>query len=420
LHIAYNKSRGGTVPTLDISERSLIERIVAKDGLKFSFIVWLAVRLILSAWGVLVMTVAPAQTYPNVVDHYPGSYVPNYDTFGYALGVWNVHDTQHYISIADNGYGKEPFFYTAFFPGFPLLIKLVSFLIGGQSLLAALLITNISALVFFWYLYRLAEADYGEEIARRAVIISAVFPTSFFLFMGYNEPPLLAFTVAAFYYGRQQKWWLAGILAGCAALVKQPGIFLLLPLGYMYWRQYVAYRDRRRGTLFLKKLEWAWLLLIPIAALGYVAYRYLLLGTPSQGPTDLGAGEELTLPGLPLVRALLAIPYGSQFFAANLLDILFAVAMIVLVAALVIKARSKMFALYSVPIALVSLCVTYSDTLRFRPEIDMPRRILILFPIFIYIALALPSTRAFRYYVFASILGYLFLTGLFINWFFVA
>jgi hypothetical protein len=420
LHIAYDKKRGGTVPTLDISERSLIERIVAKDGLKFSFIVWLAVRLTLSAWGILVMTLARPDTYPNVVDHYPGAYVPNHDPFGYALGVWNVYDTQHYISIANNGYEKIPYFYTAFFPGFPLLIKLVSLLIGGQSLLAALLVTNISALIFFWYLYRLVEADYGQEVAKRAVIISAVFPTSFFLFMGYTESPLLAFTVAAFYYGRQQKWWLAGILAGCAALIKQPGIFLLLPLGYMYWRQYIAYRDKRRGALFLKKLEWAWLLLIPIAALGYMTYRYLVLSTPSGGVADLGAGEQLTLPGLPLVRALLAIPANTPFFAANLLDIIFAVAMIVLVSALVIRTRSKMFALYSVPIALISLCVTYGDTLHIRPEIDMPRRILILFPIFIYLALALPSTRAFRYFAFASILGYLFLTGLFIDWFFVA
>jgi len=418
--MAYDKMRGGTVPMLDIQERSTIERIVAKEGLKFSFLVWLAVRLLLSVWGAFVMIIAPEDTYSNVLAHYPGTYIPDSDAYGYSLGVWNVHDSQHYISIADNGYEKEPFFYTAFFPGFPLLIKLVSFLIGGQSLLAALLVTNVSALLFFWYLYRLVEADYGEKIAKRAVIVSAIFPTSFFLFMGYTEAPFLAFTVAAFYYGRQNKWWLAGILAGCAAFIKQPGIFLILPLGYMYWRQYIVYKDKHKGALFLKKLEWTWLLCIPIAFLGYLTYRYLLLSTPSSGATDLGAGEQLTLPGVPLFRALLAIPNQSAFFAANLLDLAFTFLMIGLVAALVMKSRSKSFSLYAVPIALISLCVTYSDTVALRPEIDMPRRILIIFPIFVFVALALPSARAFRYFVYMSVVGYLFLTGLFINWFFVA
>src|SRR6266568_2723411 len=126
----YSKVRGGTVPMLDIRERGTIERIVAKEGFKFGFIVWLVVRILLSVWGVTIMAIAPSQTYPNVVAHYPGAYVPNGDTYSFALGIWNVHDTQHYISIADNGYSKEPIFYTAFFPGFPLLIKLIGFLLG--------------------------------------------------------------------------------------------------------------------------------------------------------------------------------------------------------------------------------------------------------------------------------------------------
>jgi hypothetical protein len=226
--------------------------------------------------------------------------------------------------------------------------------------------------------------------------------------------------VAAFYYGRQNKWWLAGIMGGCAALIKQPGVFLILPLAYMYWRQYITYRTKRGHILFIKKLEWAWLLFIPITAFGYLTYRYLLLSTPLGGATDLGAGEELTVPGVPLIRALLAIPSTGAFFAANLLDITFALLMVGLVTALVLRSRSKTFSLYAVPVALISLCVTYNGTQFIRPEIDMPRRILIIFPIFVYLAVALPSRRAFRYFTVASIVGYLFLTGLFINWFFVA
>lgn len=418
-HTPYNRLRGGTVPMLNIRERATIERIVAKDALKFAFVVWLAMRLVLSAWGALVMATAPQVTYPNVVQHYPGVYVPGYDLHGFVLGLWNVHDTQNYISIAENGYASDPPFFTAFFPGYPLLIKVVGFILGGQSLLAALLITNISALFFFWYLYRLVEADYGQTIARRSLVISAVFPTSFFLFMGYTEAPLMAFAVAAFYYGRQHKWWLAGILAGCAALTKQPGVFLMLPLGYMYWRQYTAYKVKDRGV-FLKKLQWAWLLLIPIAFLGYMAYSSFLVGDHAKGATELGAGEVFTPPGLPLIRAFLAINPDNLLLGPNLLDIGFTLLMIGLVVGVVLKMRANSFSLYSLPVAFISLCVTYSGTAYIRPEIDLPRRTLIIFPIFILLAITLPSARAFRYFVYLSMIVYLCLTGLFINWFFVS
>jgi hypothetical protein len=102
----------------------------------------------------------------------------------------------------------------------------------------------------------------------------------------------------------------------------------------------------------------------------------------------------------------------------NLLDLFFTLAMIALVVGVVVKLRSKSFAFYAVPIAIISLCVTDGDTLLLRPEIDMPRRVLIIFPIFIFLAVALPSDKAFRYFSYVSAIAYLLLTGLFVNWFF--
>ncbi|HKP53092.1 MAG TPA: glycosyltransferase family 39 protein [Chloroflexia bacterium] len=419
MHTLYDQMRGGTTPMLDLKERALVERIVAKDALKFGFAVWLAVRLTLSIWGIAVMAFSSPETYPNVLKHYPHLDLPSGDLHDYALGLWNVYDTSIYTQIADNGYDSDPDFLTAFFPGYPLLIKLVSIFLLGNSLLAAIVVSNIAALIFFWYLYRLVEADYGEAVAKRAVIISAVFPTSFFLFMGYTEAPLLAFTVAAFYYARQHKWWLAGVLAGGAALIKQPGVLLIVPLGYMYWKQYLTYSKKRRHT-FLNKLEWVWLLLCPIAAGGYYAYRYLFVATSAGGLHDLGANELITLPGVPLYNAFLAIRPDNPLLPFNVMDICFAIVMIGLVIGVALKIRSTTFSLHAVLLALVSLSVTFLDTIDTRPEIDMPRRVLIIFPIFIYLALAVNRPRAFRIVVYFSSILYLCLTGLFINWFFVS
>ncbi len=415
VHTGYSKVRGGTVPMLEVSERYTIERIVARDGLKFGFVVWLTMRIILSVWGFTVMSAAPSELYSVVAKHNPGVSLPSEDLYGYALGVWNIYDTQHYIHIADNGYESDPGYLTAFFPGYPMLIKVVSFLLFGQSLLAAVLVSNVAALIFFWYLYRLVDADYGEKVARRAVILSAVFPTSFYLFLGYTEAPLLAFTVASLYYGRQHKWWLAGLLAGCAALMKQPGVFLILPLGYMYWKQYVTYK---KASSFLRKLDWSWLLLGPIMAAGYMIYRYLNIATPITNAADLGAGESITIPGVPLARAFLALRPDNPVLTANILDLSFTLLMIGLVILTAYKIRSITYGLYSIVLALISLSVTWPYEL--RPEVDMPRRALIIFPMFICLALITEKTKTFRYVAITSFVLFLCLSALFINWVFVS
>jgi hypothetical protein len=332
-----------------------------------------------------------------------------------ALDLWNVYDARHYLTIANSGYGSDPGFLTAFYPGFPLLIKVVGFLTPDHLLLSAIVVTNVSALFFFWYLYRLVDADYGENVARRAVILSAVFPTAFYLFLPYTEAPLLAFTVASLYYGRQQKWWLAGLLAGCAALIKQPGVFLILPLGYMYWRQFVTYK---KSLSYLRKLDWAWLLLCPITAAAYNIYRYLNIAVPITKPTDLGAGEVIVFPGQPLVNALLVMRPDNPVLSANILDTSFTLLMITLVILTAIKIRSITYGLYSVVLAVVSLCVTWPYD--FRPEVDMPRRALIIFPMFILLAIVTEKPRVFRYVVMASSGLFLVLSALFINWIFVS
>jgi hypothetical protein len=393
---------------LERAEHAYIEKLVARDGLRFAFFLWLGVRVALSIWGMLSILVSG------------DSALSQWDLEHYTLGVWNVFDTTHYITIADDGYESNPDYLTAFFPGFPLLTKLFSMLLFGNSLLAALLVANISTIFFFWYFYRLVEADYGEQVAKRAVVFSAVFPTSYYLFLGYTEAPLLAFSLAAFYYGRQNKWWAAGILAGAAALVKQPGIFLLLPLAYMYVRQYAARTAGSSRSLvdLLKRKDWAWLLLCPATALTYTAYRYLFLGSQLKGPTDLGASEMLQLPGLALAQALQVAHFGNPLFIFNVMEIAFTVLMIVLVVGSLVKIRSLTYSIYSVLISVVSLAVTWPNI--WRPEADMPRRMLIIFPVFIYLALVTGKRRIFIYTVAVSFLLGLALSCLFVNGFFIS
>jgi hypothetical protein len=384
-------------------------------GLKFAFLVWLAVRLLLSAWGALRFFLTPPAVYQNVQEHYPNVVLPQHDLAGYLLGIWNIYDTPDYIKIAQEGFASNPTWLTALFPGYPLLIKLTGVLLFDQLLLAALVVANVAAFLFFWYLYRLVVLDYPPEVARRAVIVSAIFPTSFFLFLGYTEAPLLAFTVAALYYARRQCWWAAGLLAVGATLVKQPGVFLMLPLAYLFWQAWrTAPGGQGRPSL------WAalWLLPAPLAAAAYSLYRYFYLQTPSQGLTDVGASGVLTIPGLPLLRALAVIRPDNPLIVVNVIDVVFALLLIGLVTGVVVRIRRVPYTLYSLLLAGVSLALTWPDV--WRPEVNMPRRLLIIFPIYIYLACVTANPRVFRWVGATFLTGFLILSGLFITWTFIS
>jgi hypothetical protein len=256
-------------------------------------------------------------------------------------------------------------------------------------------------------------------VARRAVLFTAIFPSSFFFFLGYTGSLILASMVASIYYARQGKWWLAGLLAAAATLLKQPGIFILVPLGFIYWQQYRANRTGRQPATKLG-LGWLWLLLSPLAALAYLLYRYLYLATPMSGVTDLGGTEKLTFPGYPLIKAFQAIGAdNSTFLPFNLMDIAFTLLSIVLIVGVAIKVRRTPYTLFAIVLGLANLSV-YMYTYVFRPEVNAPRRLDLIFPIFIFLALITESPRAYRILTYISVALFLVMSGLFANWIFIS
>jgi 4-amino-4-deoxy-L-arabinose transferase-like glycosyltransferase len=50
--------------------------------------------------------------------------------------------------------------------------------------------------------YQLVREDFGSEIAERAVLYLAIFPTAFFFAAAYNESLFLCLALLSFYYMR--------------------------------------------------------------------------------------------------------------------------------------------------------------------------------------------------------------------------
>jgi hypothetical protein len=164
--------------------------------------------------------------------HYPSSLPhPAYGALDYLTQPWNRWDTIWYLDIAQHGY--VTYGSSAFLPLYPLLIRCLNPLLGGNVLLAALAISTVATFVALLALYHLAE-----RLAPRmgaggyTVLVAASVPVAFFLVSGYTEALFLALALWAMLAAMDGAWWRFVALGALAALTRQQGVLLaVLPLG---------------------------------------------------------------------------------------------------------------------------------------------------------------------------------------------
>jgi len=131
------------------------------------------------------------------------SYVLNMDRFSDSfISLWNNWDTPHYLKIAKEGYSSstvgERHLLIAFFPLFPLITKLFSFVFQNY-LLSGLIVSNIAYGFAVFYLYKLVRLDFERSDALRTAIYFSIFPTAYFLHAAYTESLFLALTINGLY-----------------------------------------------------------------------------------------------------------------------------------------------------------------------------------------------------------------------------
>ena len=172
------------------------------------------------------------------------------------LYVWNNWDAQSYQSIAQHGYQSgEGRFNLVFFPLYPLLVRLVAS-VARDYVLSAFVVSGVASVCAVLLLKRLALADEPERVARRASWFLLVFPTSYFLHIGYAESLFLALVLGCFVAARRGDWPLAGVTGLLAALCRVNGLLLFPVLLAEALDEY-----RRTG-----RRRWAWLWASPRSA----------------------------------------------------------------------------------------------------------------------------------------------------------
>jgi hypothetical protein len=176
---------------------------------------------------------------------------------------WGWHilimDTGFYRGIASSGYTGDPA-KAAFFPLFPLLIHLASYVTGGNYLLAGLVTMIACGAASAVAVWALADRLCGRRVADRAVILYCVFPGAMTFGILYSEPLGVALAACALLALVDRRWLLAGIIGALATAERPTLVVLVVAAGAA---AAVAIRDRR---------EWRALLAPALTPLGIVLY----------------------------------------------------------------------------------------------------------------------------------------------------
>jgi hypothetical protein len=187
-------------------------------------------------------------------------------------------DSSWYLLIAERGYGHNPE-RAEFFPLYPLVTRVVGHIVTSD-LIAGLIVSLLSFAIALVILYRLVELELDGETARITLLLIAFCPTALFFSAIYSESLFLALSVGCFFQARRGRWASAGILGGLAALERNSGIMLMVPIILLYL--YGPRGDRppphrtnstwwsRLVPRYQVRLSLAWVLLIPAGLLLFV------------------------------------------------------------------------------------------------------------------------------------------------------
>jgi Gpi18-like mannosyltransferase len=175
------------------------------------------------------------------------------------LEIWNRWDAVNYQKIAQFGYSAtgemQPLL--VFYPLYPWTVRMLAFF-TRDYVLSAFIISTLASLVAAIILLRLVELDYPRELAQRAVWFLFIFPTSYFLHIGYTESLFLMLVLSSVYAARKQSWLVAALLGALTCMTRANGLVLgpVLVMEAAY-----QYRKTRRW-------QWQWLFIL-LAGLGF-------------------------------------------------------------------------------------------------------------------------------------------------------
>lgn len=333
-------------------------------------------------------------------------------------------DGVHYLRIAQNGYDAE--FTQAFFPLYPLLIRILNLLpknplldtriyVDPSFFWVGFILANIFFLLSLYLFYKLIRIDFNQKVAFRSLILLAFFPTSFYFGAIYTESLFLFLVLGALYFTRKGNFLAAGIFSALASATRVFGL-LLIPVIL------IEFFLRFRGRLFQRSGDLAQMiigvLIAPFGLLFYMLYLrfnfdqplYFLTSQPLFG-AERTSSSVVFLPQViyRYLKIFLTVPITSQLFLNAFLEFTVTVVLLTSLILFIKKIRFSYLIFTLGCLALPTLTGTLSS---------MPRYALMGFLLLPFLSQF--RNRYFRILVFTSILTEIILTAIYIRGYWVA
>jgi hypothetical protein len=325
---------------------------------------------------------------------------------------WERQDALWFLRIAEHGYSADDAS-AAFFPLYPLVVRGLSLVLGGHPLAAALLVSNLAFLGALMVLFVLTRTEMSDDLARKAVLYAALFPTAFFFLAPYSESLFLLLVVGSFWAARRARWGVAAILGALAALTRNVGVLVAIPLAIEAVHQ--AHAPTRR-PLPVRALALA---LVPAAGTLLYLWFWKLESGDWLAPLHQQAHWQREL-GSPLATLWDGTREAFRFVGVypggyHLLDWLIALAVLAAAAYALLRFRPS-YGVFAWAMIVVPLASEFGG----RPLIAFTRYALPIFPVYWAFARwtqGRPIRHELLVAVSASLLG--LMTLLFVNWYYV-
>jgi len=324
------------------------------------------------------------------------------------LDIWRRWDSFQFLHVAEHGY--EPTsdgitHYITTFPLFPLIIKNLTYFIGDYFI-SGLIFVNIAYFVSMVVLYNLVKMHYSEPVAFRTILFMGIYPLSFLFSMVYSESVFLMFSVLAFYFAYKEKWIMASVFGFCAAATRIVGVVLFVPLVLIYLDQ-IKYNIKNIRTPILS------ILLVPLGLCFVFFLHYLYSGNFL---IYFEMAKRVTLePSFPwtsiknTIQTIINYAKKGQFSEYAIIQ-LFSCFMILAVFIVGIKKIKNMpYLIYSILMLLLLLC---SNNL-----FSFQRYSIVLFPMFIILAIIADSWKFNTLYCCACIPLFVYFLYRYENWY---
>jgi Gpi18-like mannosyltransferase len=381
-------------------------------------ILWIIMRVITSLLAGLASSIRPMTPLEVSFPFFP-PHTPIHAWLERAfLSPWLRWDTLWYERIVSQGYSAADG--TAqFHPLYPWMAVPFTRL-GLQPILSLLIVSALAGIALYYFFLKLAHYDLPNTDAIFAMLLFALAPPAFIIFAPYSEALFLLTAVVCMIFLRQRMWWLAGLMGGLAALTRQQGIILVIPMGWELWE------NTGRRLVNLRKQWWDWfsILLIPIGASVWLIYRafhlddlhinltnfqeFIYSTAISPSATKVVPMQQFVWPWLALKDTFIKLI--TQPDTDIWVNVIAALIFLSLFALSWGKMRVS-YRIYSLLITIVSFSY-YTGSL--HPCMGLPRHLFLAFPIYIGLAAVIKNQWIRLLFIGLSILAMSFMIILFV------